>query len=120
MFCFESLDEYDTFFNGTIELTGIEETGNFTYPSDIAALLSQASIMQTKYAQLGQKCLESPSGELLQYLGTAAAVRDMISIADALDGPGAPVNYLGISSGTLLGSWFLGSTLSLSCSGSGH
>ena len=32
MFCFDSLDEYLAFYNGTIEFTGIDETGNFTDP----------------------------------------------------------------------------------------
>ncbi|KAI0689860.1 alpha/beta-hydrolase [Cerioporus squamosus] len=107
VYCFDGIEEYSAFFNGTIELTGIEEAGNFTDPADVQALLAQAPTLQKKYEELGQKCLESPNGKYLKYLGTAAAVRDMISIADVLDGPGAPVNYLGISYGTLIGAWFV-------------
>ncbi|RPD63505.1 alpha/beta-hydrolase [Lentinus tigrinus ALCF2SS1-6] len=107
VFCFDDFAEYTTFFNGTIELTGIEETGNFTNPADIKALLVQAPTMQKKYEQLGQKCLQSPSGKFLKYIGTAAVVRDMVSIANALDGPGTPINYIGTSYGTLIGSWFV-------------
>ena len=109
IFCFDSAEEYTTFFNGTIELTGIEETGNFTDPADVDALLAQAPIMQKKYEELGQKCLNSPSGKYLKYIGTAAAVRDMVSIADAIDGPDVPINYFGISYGSLIGSWFVNS-----------
>ena len=109
VFCFDSLDEYTAFFDGTIEFTGIEETGNFTDPADISALLAQAPTMQTKYEQLGEKCLHSPSGKFLRYIGTAAAVRDMVSIADALEGHEAPINYIGVSYGTLIGSWFVNS-----------
>ena len=105
----ESVEEYNAFFNGTIELAGIEETGNFTDPSDVAALMSQASLMQDKYEEVGQKCLRSSNGKFLKYLGTAAAVRDMVSIANVLDGPQAPVNYLGISYGTWIGAWFVNS-----------
>ena len=90
-------------------MTGIEYTGNFTDPADIDALLAQADLMQKKYEEVGQKCLQSENGKYLRYVGTAAAVRDMVSIADVLDGPHAPVNYLGISYGTLIGSWFLNS-----------
>ncbi|TFK83377.1 alpha/beta-hydrolase [Polyporus arcularius HHB13444] len=107
IFCFESLEEYTTFFNGTIELTGIEETGNFTDPADVDALLAEAPTMQKKYEELGKKCLNSPNGRYLEYIGTAAAVRDMISIANAIDGPDAPINYFGTSYGSLLGSWFV-------------
>ncbi|RPD70219.1 hypothetical protein L226DRAFT_616293 [Lentinus tigrinus ALCF2SS1-7] len=105
--CFDSLEEYEAFFNGTIELTGIEETGNFANASDVQALFNQAPIMQAKYEELGRRCLNSPNGKYLRYIGTAATVRDMVSIADALDGPGTPINYLGISYGTLIGSWFI-------------
>ncbi|RPD63511.1 alpha/beta-hydrolase [Lentinus tigrinus ALCF2SS1-6] len=107
VFCFDDFAEYTAFFNGTIELTGIEETGNFTDPADINALLAQAPIMQKKYEEVGQKCLHSQSGKYLKYLGTAAAVRDMVSIANVLDGPDAPINYIGTSYGTLIGSWFI-------------
>ena len=84
-------------------------TGNFTDPEDIKALLSQAPIMQKKYEELGKRCLQQPSGQYLQYVGTAATVRDMVAMADALDGPNAPINYAGISYGTILGSWFINS-----------
>ena len=109
IFCFDSLAEYNTFFEGTMELTGIEETGNFTDPADIDALFAQAPIIQNKYEETGQKCLDSENGKYLQYVGTAAAVRDMVSIANVLDGPDAAINYIGISYGTLIGSWFVNS-----------
>lgn len=109
VYCFDSTEQYNQLFNGTIEFTGIEETGNFTDPADIKALLSQAPAMQNKYRQVEQMCLNGPSGKSLQYLGTAAAVRDMVAMADALDGPDAPINYIGISYGTLIGAWFVNS-----------
>ena len=65
--------------------------------------------MQKKYEEVGQKCLKSENGRYLQYLGTAAAVRDMVSIANVLDGPDAPINYAAISYGTLIGTWFVNS-----------
>ncbi|TFK83374.1 alpha/beta-hydrolase [Polyporus arcularius HHB13444] len=107
IFCFDSFADYSAFFKGTIELTGIEETGNFTEPADVKALLEQAPIMQKKYEEVGQRCRRSSSSKYLKYVGTAAAVRDMVSIANVLDGPNAPINYLGISYGTLIGSWFV-------------
>ncbi|KAI0651010.1 alpha/beta-hydrolase [Trametes meyenii] len=106
-FCFDTVAEYDAFWNGTIELTGINMVGNFTHQADIDALLSQASLMQAKYEELGRRCLEHPSGQFLRYVGTAATARDVAALADALDGPGSPINYIGISYGTILGSWLV-------------
>ncbi|KAI0636319.1 TAP-like protein-domain-containing protein [Trametes polyzona] len=106
-FCFDSIDDYNAFWSGTIELNGIEMTGNFTDQADIDRLLSQAPVMQAKYDELGQRCLNHSNGGVLQYVGTAATVYDVVAMADALDGPGAPVNYWGQSYGTLLGSWFI-------------
>ncbi|KAI0350500.1 alpha/beta-hydrolase [Trametes cingulata] len=107
VFCFDSVEEFDTFWSGTIELSGIEMTGNFTDPEDIEALLSQAPIMQEKLEGLGRRCLEQPIGKYLTYVGTAATVRDIVALADALDGPGSPVNYAGASYGTIIGAWLV-------------
>ncbi|KAI0633179.1 TAP-like protein-domain-containing protein [Trametes polyzona] len=107
IFCFDTLDEYDAFWNGTVELNGILEAGNFTDQADIDALLAQAPIMQAKYDELGRRCLRHPLGKYLRYVGTAATARDVVALADALDGPGSPVNFIGISYGTLLGAWLI-------------
>ena len=101
--------EYTAFFNGTIEDMGIEYIGNFTDPTDVQKLLSQAPSFEEKYEQLAQRCLNSTNGKFLRYMGTSATVRDMVAIADVLDGPDTPINYFGISYGTLLGSWFINS-----------
>ena len=69
----------------------------------------EITVIQKKYEEAGQKCLDSENGKYLQYVGTAAAVRDMVSIANVLDGPDTPINYIGISYGTLIGSWFVNS-----------
>ncbi|KAI0769266.1 hypothetical protein BD413DRAFT_613824 [Trametes elegans] len=98
--CFGSVDEFSAFWNNTIYANGINMIGNFTDPDDIQALLSQAPIMEKKYEELAQRCLNSPFGKYLQYVGTAATVRDMVALADAIDGPGKPINYYGISYGS--------------------
>ncbi|KAI0685531.1 Alpha/Beta hydrolase protein [Cerioporus squamosus] len=107
VFCFDSVEEQQTFFSGTIESTGIEMTGNFTDSADVRNLLAQAGIMQEKYDGLAQRCSQPLDGKYLQYVGTAATARDLAALADALDGPGSPVNYIGLSYGTILGSWFI-------------
>ena len=109
MYCFDSVDEHDAFFDGTIELSGIEMTGNFTDQADIDALLAQAGTMQRKYVELDRRCQRHSDGRYLRYIGTAATARDLVALADALDGPAAPINYYGISYGTILGSWWVNS-----------
>ena len=73
------------------------------------ALLNKAPETQTLYEDLGKKCLEHDEGRLLKYVGSTATARDIISMADALEGPDKPVNYVGISYGTLIGSLFINS-----------
>ena len=105
--CFDAPEEEAAFFNGTIETHGIEMTGNFTDEQDLATLRAQAPIMQDKYTELGTRCASRPNGNFLQYVGTAATVRDIVGLADALDGPSSPVNYIGLSYGTIIGSWLI-------------
>ena len=107
--CFDNPEEYTTLFNSTIELNGIAELGDFANPVDVKHLLEHAADMEKRYDEVIAKCLASPSGKFLRYIGAAAAVRDMVSLADALDGPGAPVNYVGVSYGTLIGTWLVNS-----------
>ncbi|KAI0769273.1 hypothetical protein BD413DRAFT_557118 [Trametes elegans] len=45
--------------------------------------------------------------------GTAAILPDIIALSDAIDGSGAPVNFWGMSYGTLLGSWLINSRVIL-------
>ena len=103
--CFDDDAEYNAFWAATIELSSIDATGNFTDPSETDALLAQADVMQQKYEELGARCQKHSSGKYLKYMGTAATVRDLLAMADALDGPGGLINYLGLSYGTILGSW---------------
>ncbi|KAI0758742.1 TAP-like protein-domain-containing protein [Fomes fomentarius] len=105
--CFDSVEEQQAFFAGTVERSGIEELGHFTDKADIQGLLAQASTMQQKYEDLGKRCLQHPNGKYLQYVGTAATVRDIAALADALDGPGSAINYIGLSYGTVIGSWLV-------------
>ena len=102
--------EFDTFWSGTIEATGINQLGDFTNQTDLAALQSQAPIMDAKYREFAQRCLQGPNGTALQYVGTVATVRDLVSLADAIVGPGSEINYWGLSYGTYVGMIFANST----------
>ncbi|EJF61449.1 hypothetical protein DICSQDRAFT_60485 [Dichomitus squalens LYAD-421 SS1] len=105
--CFSSPEEYNSFFNGTLELTGIDYTGAFTDPHDIEHLLARAPLMQRKYEEAGRKCLDGPGERYLRYVGTASTVRDLIAMTDVIEGEGALVNYIGGSYGTYLGARFV-------------
>ncbi|KAM5533232.1 hypothetical protein V8D89_013097 [Ganoderma adspersum] len=100
-------DEYASFWNGTVEATGINEIGNFTNQTDIQALYSQAPILDKKWKELGDRCLSGPNATTLGYIGTAATVRDLVGLADAIVGKNSTINYWGLSYGTLVGAWFI-------------
>ena len=108
-FCFDGVEDYVAFYNGTIELEGIEELHDFANPADVDAFLAQAPIMLNKFEEVGQRCLRSSQGKYLRYIGNAATVRDMVSIANALEGPDVPINYFGLSYGTFIGATFVNS-----------
>ncbi|KAF8320850.1 hypothetical protein DL93DRAFT_2216208 [Clavulina sp. PMI_390] len=92
------------------ESGGAEAYGNFTNPQgndpDELAALSQESITDTNLDAIGAACLQA-HGNNLSYIGTAATVRDMIALSDALEGAGKKVNYWGFSYGTIIGSYFI-------------
>ena len=108
MYCIPD-DEYASFWNGTIEETGINEIGNFTNQTDIQALYSQAPILDKQWKELGERCLSGPNATTLGYIGTAATVRDLVRLADAIVGENSTINYWGLSYGTLVGAWFINS-----------
>ena len=50
-------------------------------------------------------CLDaSPDRDLFKYIGTAATARDLAALADALDGPGSPINLWAQHHGSVLAS----------------
>ncbi|KAJ3014441.1 hypothetical protein NUW54_g1306 [Trametes sanguinea] len=106
VFCLSD-DESTTFWNGSIETTGINWLGNFTIQTDLDNFYSQAPIMDAQYRAFGEKCSQGPNGTNLMYIGTAATVRDLVTLADALQGPGTPIKYWGLSYGTIVGAWFM-------------
>ena len=103
-------EEFDTFWNGTIEATGINYLGDFTNKTDLAALAAQAPVMDIKYRQFAEKCLQGPNGTTLQYVGTTATARDLVTLADVIVGPESEINYWGLSYGTYVGMIFANST----------
>ncbi|OSC97433.1 alpha/beta-hydrolase [Trametes coccinea BRFM310] len=106
VFCLSD-EESATFWNGSIEVTGINWLGNFTNQTDLNNFYNQGPIIDRQYRALAEKCLQTSNGTNLRYIGTASTVRDLVSLADALQGPGTPITYWGLSYGTLVGAWFM-------------
>ncbi|KAH9935204.1 uncharacterized protein BXZ73DRAFT_100591 [Epithele typhae] len=64
-------------------------------------------LWSTFQATILRRCLETMDARLVKYVGTAATARDLAALADALDGPGRPVHFLGTGQASLIGSYFL-------------
>ncbi|CAE6403564.1 hypothetical protein ACGC1H_005348 [Rhizoctonia solani] len=104
--CFKTGTEERSFWEGTIPDAGLEARGNFTDQQDIDAFYTQVDEVDVLLKKLGQKCLDY-SPDTWQYIGTAAAVRDMIAMHDILEGPSKPIDYWGVSYGTVIGIYFV-------------
>ncbi|KAK7690930.1 hypothetical protein QCA50_006033 [Cerrena zonata] len=51
----------------------------------------------------------NPDRSNFKYMGTAASVRDLVALSGHLQGPNTPVNFWGISHGSLIGSYLINS-----------
>ncbi|KAL1718946.1 TAP-like protein-domain-containing protein [Schizophyllum commune] len=105
--CFDSPMDLLDFFSGTLEATGLDIRGNLTDNGQLEEFYSHVDEMEAKYVEWGKRCADAPTGKTLQYVGTAATVRDMVSLADVLEPGVQEINYWGISYGTLLGFTFV-------------
>jgi hypothetical protein len=59
--------------------------------------------------ELGKRCVAF-SPDTFEYIGSAAAVRDMVAMHDILEGSEKPIDYWGLSYGTVIGIYFVNST----------
>jgi len=91
---------------------GINETisGKFN-DKDYNELYSQADLSENKFSDLATHCQSAPLGPYLKYVGTSSTVRDLVSLGDAIVGVGEPIDYWGVSYGTVLGFNFINSKL---------
>ncbi|KAG8702411.1 hypothetical protein FRC09_004743 [Ceratobasidium sp. 395] len=104
--CFSTGTEANQFWGNSPFRVGVEARGNFTDPADLQAFYAQEPNVDRQLIAFGQKCLQY-SPDTLQYIGTAAAVRDMVALHDYLEGPDKPVNFWGLSYGTAVGIYFV-------------
>ena len=76
---------------------------------DVKELYSKADLTGQKLKEFMARCQNSTSGPYLKYVGTSSTVRDLVSLGDAILGQGQPINYWGISYGTVIGFNFINS-----------
>ncbi|KAG8721741.1 hypothetical protein FRC08_010622 [Ceratobasidium sp. 394] len=103
--CFQTGEEEFNFWNNTIPFAGIEAKGNFTDPGDLSAFYDQVPQVDVLLKKIGEKCIAT-SPDTYQYIGSAAAVRDMLALNDYLEGPNKTVDFWGLSYGTIIGVYF--------------
>lgn len=119
MNCFNTSSEEAAFWIGTIAAKGIQVKGNFSDPTDLVAFYGQASAIDSALVQLGERCM-TLSGDNLKYVGTTATVRDLVALADAVDGPDSLITFWGLSYGSAIGTYFVNSeyaVLGVACCG---
>ena len=109
VYCFNNAEEDAEFWDNTV-VAGINETisGKFDQ-QDYDELYSQANMTEQKFQTFTAGCQSGPSGQYLKYLGTSSVVRDLVSLGDAIVGQGQPIDYWGVSYGTVIGFNFVNS-----------
>jgi pimeloyl-ACP methyl ester carboxylesterase len=112
VYCFDTAEEDEVFWENTV-VSYINETiaGKFDQ-QDLNELYSQANATDQKFKTLTAGCQNGPSGRYLKYLGTSSNVRDLVSLGDAIVGQGQPIDYWGVSYGTVIGFGLVNSELS--------
>ncbi|KAG8960174.1 hypothetical protein FRC03_006967 [Tulasnella sp. 419] len=73
---------------------------------DINTFLGNATSIEGYMQAIIQKCVEK-NQDNLKFVGTVATVKDLVALADAIEGPGNPIRYWGFSYGTVIGSYLL-------------
>ncbi|GAB1525263.1 hypothetical protein RhiTH_008421 [Rhizoctonia solani] len=104
--CPKTGTEEKAFWEGTIPRAGLEARGNFTDQRDLDAFYEQADEVDVLLEELGKRCI-AYSPDTFQYIGTAAVVRDMVAMHDAIEGSNKPIDFWGLSYGTVVGIYFV-------------
>ncbi|CAE6409120.1 unnamed protein product [Rhizoctonia solani] len=104
--CFGTLEEATAFWNGSFVRNGLEARDNFTSQTDLDEFYEQVDEVDDLLARFGKQCV-TYNPNAFQYVGTAAVVRDMVAMHDVLEGSDKPINFWGISYGTIVGIYFV-------------
>ncbi|QRV97893.1 alpha/beta hydrolase family protein [Ceratobasidium sp. AG-Ba] len=104
--CFSTQKDERNLLGGSPMLDGIEMRVDIaSAKEDLARFVNQSSWVDTQLAEVGKRCTEY-SPDVMQYVGTAATVRDMVRLHDYLVPSNETINYWGFSYGTIIGMYF--------------
>ncbi|KAM0751590.1 hypothetical protein T439DRAFT_379701 [Meredithblackwellia eburnea MCA 4105] len=107
--CFDSaLDEYE-FYRGGLLTSMLDLPANFGANVSIANsndvhsdLKTQIIRKRSTISALFGRCADK-TGEAVSYMGTLNVVKDLDYLSRLIDGPDSPLNYYGVSYGTVIG-----------------
>ena len=101
-----------TFYNNTFRDVSPRELpwdGEMTW-SETQGLQDFKDMLRVQEKMIAQCMNAVPDRDIFTYGGTAASVRDLVVLADALDGPGSPINLWTKHHASMLASHLLTST----------
>ncbi|KIY45111.1 hypothetical protein FISHEDRAFT_76953 [Fistulina hepatica ATCC 64428] len=111
--CFDSHDDFsnywrDSFVKGAWDVPGVwDGRSPSATRAEVNNLLQDIDDFRAAVKGLQARCAEADSGRYMQYVGTTATVRDIVALADVLDGESAPINFWGFGYGTLIGNYLI-------------
>ena len=76
---------------------------------DLQELYSQVGSTEQKFKTFTAGCQNGPNEPYFKYIGTSSTIRDLVSLGDAIVGKGEPIDYWGVSYGTVIGFNFVNS-----------
>ncbi|RPD60371.1 hypothetical protein L226DRAFT_574356 [Lentinus tigrinus ALCF2SS1-7] len=112
--CFEDSIDMSTFYwdmgireldNPEAPLSWDEDTLEWTHKQTADEALMFHRVQERTVISCLENAEYQEQADMLKYMGTAATVRDMVAMADAFDGPDAPIHFWGIQPGSLIGSY---------------
>ncbi|KAG8934453.1 hypothetical protein FRC02_009921 [Tulasnella sp. 418] len=92
-----SLDQYTSLIQNTLQARSAGPG-----QADIEQFINSGTHIKASFNSVVETCIKN-NGEELKYVGTVATVKDLVSLADAIEGQGKPIHYWGFSYGTVLG-----------------
>jgi hypothetical protein len=92
--CFNNVEELNEAYANAYQP---DVRGNFTDPYDIKDFYDNMGKFENNILDLGERCSNVSTGQHVEYVGTVATVRDMVALADVLEGSDELINYWGFS-----------------------
>jgi pimeloyl-ACP methyl ester carboxylesterase len=109
VYCFSTPEENAAFWENTVASCINETISEKFNQQDLDELYSQVDSTEQKYKVFTAGCQKGPSGPYLKYLEASSTVRDLVSLGDAILGQGQPIDYWGVSYGSVIGFNFVNS-----------